>query len=298
MLDCSYNLMKKEILEQRRLCELYRKKRDKVVKYKGTHLRTSMKHKRTYYYRHEKDKSIYLGNARNTEVQKIQEWHFYDEIVQSLEVNIRLMEKMLRGYRPMNTDALKKRIPKKYIPIGIYTDQDLISDENEIRKKYKAMKEYKNSIPSKYPEDLKITAFDGTQVRSKTEAMIYARLCAAGFYVIYEFLIEIEDGRYICPDFLLIHPVTGQIYLWEHLGRWFGPGDTYSYRRSYLQKMDFYSTIGFAAGINLFTSFEPEDGLDMEKINETIEHLYSSKVTNGMKNLTIKQSAIFCKFVG
>ncbi len=298
MLDSSYNLMKKEILEQRRLCELYRKKRDKIVKYKGIHLRTSMKHKRTYYYRYEKDKSIYLGNAHNSEVQKIQAWYFYDEIIQSLENNIQLMEEMLQGYRPMDIESVKRRLPKKYIPLTMQKELLELPDDMEIYKKYSAMKEYKESIPPKYPEALRITAFDGTPVRSKVEAMIYARLCAAGFYVIYEFPIEIEKGRYVCPDFLLIHPITGQIYIWEHLGLWFGAEDTSSYRRSYLQKLDFYSAIGFVTGINLFTSFEPEEGLDMEKITETIEHLYNSKVTNGMKNLTTKQNTIFWKFAG
>lgn len=298
MLDSSYNLMKKEIQEQRKLCEQYRKKRDKIVKYKGMHLRTSIKHKRTYYYRYEKDKSIYLGNEHNPEVQKIQAWYFYDEIVQSLENNIRLMEEMLQGYRPMDLEAVKGRLPKKYISLIMQKELLDLPEGTEIQKKYIAMKEYKESIPPKYPEALRITAFDGTPVRSKVEAMIYACLCTAGFYVIYEFPIEIEKGRYVCPDFLLIHPVTGQIYIWEHLGLWFGTGDTSNYRRSYLQKLDLYNTIGFVTGINLFTSFEPEEGLDMKKIAETIEQLFDSKVTHGMKSLAAKQDPIFSKFAG
>lgn len=298
MFDSSYNLLKIEIIEQRKLCELYRKKRDKIVKFKGMHLRTSIKHKRTYYYRYEKGKITYLGNAYNPEVQKIQAWYLYDEIVQSLETNIRLMEEMLQGYRPMDIESVKRRLPKKYIPLIMQKELLELPDNMEICKKYIAMKEYKESIAPKYPEALRITAFDGTPVRSKAEAMIYARLCSAGFYVIYEFPIEIEKGRYVCPDFLLIHPVTGQIYIWEHLGLWFGTGDTFNYRRSYLQKMDFYNTIGFVAGVNLFTSFESEDGLDMEKISETIKHLFDSKVTNGMRNLTAKQSSTFQQFAG
>ena len=162
-----------------------------------------------------------------------------------------------------------------------------------IHERYIKMKKYKETVPVKHPETIKIIAFDGTMVRSKAEAMIYGRLRAAGFYVIYEYPIEYEKGKYVFSDFLLIHPVTGQIIIIEHLGRWFYEGGNIEYRNSYLWKTDIFRQIGFVQGVNFYVTFEENSNMDLEKIAKDLTYLYDTQPTRYAKELEKRQQAAF-----
>ena len=128
------------------------------------------------------------------------------------------------------------------------------------------------------------------------EALLYERFCAAGFYVLYEYPVEYAPGKYLCPDFLLIHPVTGQVILWEHLGRWFHAENSRQYRDSFNWKTDIYRELGFIPGINLQMSFETDSGLDLEWISGQIEHLYNSVPTTSLLSIREKQLHDFADF--
>lgn len=160
----------------------------------------------------------------------------------------------------------------------------------------RAMQVHKAKIPVHYPENLKILTFDGTAVRSRVEALLYERFSAAGFYVIYEYPIEYAPGKFIRPDFLLIHPETGAIFLWEHLGLWYHETSSEFYRNEFNGKTDIYRNLGFIPGVNLLMSFETPLGLDMERIAQEVDHLYNLEETAQSIKIAELQQAQFADF--
>lgn len=214
-------------------------------------------------------------------------------MVEILDDNIRLLREFTERYCDTDVESVRQRLPKQYIPL--LTDI-LELNTNSIEARVQAMRERKTTIPPRHPEALRITTFDGTLVRSRVEALLYERFCAAGFYVLYEYPIEYAPGKYLCPDFLLIHPVTGQVILWEHLGRWFHAENSRQYRDSFNWKTDIYRELGFIPGINLQMSFETDSGLDLEWISGQIEYLYNSVPTTSLLSIREKQLHDFADF--
>lgn len=297
MLDNSYEIMKKEIDEQKILQEKIEKICNSYTELDGIILKCSKKKGRRYFYAKTKGGPFkYLGPESHFKVKRICENRYYREILRSLDCNIKAMEHFLSIYRPMNSNQLLERIPKQYRLQEMSSDlnTEMMQEEaNLAYARYIEMKKYKETIPGLYPQTLRVSTFDGTMVRSKTESVLYERFCAAGFYVIYEYPIEYEKGKFVRPDFLLIHKKTGQIILWEHLGMWFHPDTYVNYRKDYLMKTDTFRNLGFVQGVNFFASFESEFGPDMERIAQDIELLYRHPSTGQMRKLEEKQQACF-----
>lgn len=305
MLDNSYEIMKKEIDEQKILQEKIEKKCSSYTEFDGIILKCSKKKGKYYFYAKSKGGQFkYLGPESHFKVKRICESRYYKEILRSLKCNIKAMEHFLSIYRSMNSNQLLERIPKQYHLPGTNSETNAATnaewniemmqkETNSAYARYIEMKKYKETIPVLYPQSLRVSTFDGTMVRSKTESVLYERFCAAGFYVIYEYPIEYEKGKFIRPDFLLIHKKTGQIILWEHLGMWFHPDTYVNYRKDYLMKTDTFRNLGFVQGVNFFASFESEFGPDMERIAQDIELLYKHPSTGQMRKLEEKQQACF-----
>ena len=126
---------------------------------------------------------------------------------------------------------------------------------------------------------LKLKDYDGTLVRSRIEAIIYDHLVSAGLLVIYEFPIIIE-GRIIYPDFLILHPLTGKLYILEHLGYWYHDAKGAGYRSNFCLKTVELSSIGFVLGKNILTTFEDGSGtIDTEKIDKMIQREFFTSPT-------------------
>lgn len=293
MLDNTYKLMKKEVQEQKSLKKQYEKVLRKLERYQDVRLNPCTKKNRTYYYSYRRGEPFhYIGTASNPQVRRIRECRFCQEMIRTLENNIRWMESFLSHYCPAETSEAITRLPKHYRPEHL-TGTPLAENEDEIQQRYLTMKEYKATIPPKHPEHLKDSTFDGVQVRSRAEALLYERFVAQGFYVIYEYPIALGNGRYIFPDFLLIHPVTGLVILWEHLGLWFHPEYQRKYRQDYIHKLDCYNELGFTHGLNLFTSYESPKGLDLERIAKEIENVYDYEITQCLRDLLRVQETRF-----
>ena len=123
---------------------------------------------------------------------------------------------------------------------------------------------------------------DGTKVRSRAEAMLYDLFTAMGLVVVYEFPIKIGN-RILVPDFLILHPKTMWVYVWEHLGMWFHRDYSRRYRERFCEKTEEYAKIGFVIGANLIASYEkPDGGIDMGIIQELCRcYFYADCVTEG-----------------
>ena len=128
-------------------------------------------------------------------------------------------------------------------------------------------------------EQRTVSTIDGTLVRSRIEAIIYDHLVSAGLLVIYEFPIIIE-GRIVYPDFLILHPLTGKLYILEHLGYWYHDAKGAGYRSNFCLKTVELSSIGFVLGKNILTTFEDGSGtIDTEKIDKMIQREFFTSPT-------------------
>lgn len=119
-----------------------------------------------------------------------------------------------------------------------------------------------------HPEALTVRASNGRMVRSKSEAIIMMLLEKYGIAYRYECRLDIAGGTYY-PDFTIRHPITGEIFYWEHFGRMDHPG----YRSKCVNKMNRYLAGGLYPDHNLIITYESEGHpLDvrivLDKINE------------------------------
>ncbi len=69
----------------------------------------------------------------------------------------------------------------------------------------------------KEPQKLIHKTIPGILVRSKSEALIINALFGHKIPFRYECLLQIQNVS-IYPDFTIRHPVTGEVYYWEHFG--------------------------------------------------------------------------------
>ena len=90
------------------------------------------------------------------------------------------------------------------------------------------------------------------RVRSKSEIMIADALTRNWIVFRYEYPFEIEGLGSVRPDFLCLHPATGQVILWEH----FGMMDDPSYADQTTNKIEKYCNAGYHLGYNLIATFE------------------------------------------
>ena len=119
-----------------------------------------------------------------------------------------------------------------------------------------------------YVEGLIHTTESGLIVRSKSEVIIANMLYEQEIKFEYEKLLQ-ENGRRCIPDFTF-EDASGDTIIWEHLGMLDNPG----YRESWERKCEFYESIGFVKGKNLFTTRDHEDGsIHSNEIKEVIDEL-------------------------
>ena len=129
----------------------------------------------------------------------------------------------------------------------------------------------------KYPstaghdETLIIRSATGRMVRSKSEAFIDWALYSAKLPYRYE--CDLQIGAFVMhPDFTILHPVSKEIYLWEHLGLM----DNEQYIKNALTKLQLYIGAGYIPMANLIlTSETAEHPLDQTLVVDLISHYFS-----------------------
>ena len=121
-----------------------------------------------------------------------------------------------------------------------------------------------------YPEKLLHKTSSGSKVRSKSEAMIAHLLHIHQIPFRYECALCLGETT-LYPDFTIRHPVTGQIYYWEHFGRMDDPG----YARNVTSKLQVYISHQIIPTIQLITTYETlETPLSMETIEEILKKYF------------------------
>ena len=104
------------------------------------------------------------------------------------------------------------------------------------------------------PTDLKHPTARGEKVRSKSEMIIANSLYSSGIPYRYEALVLIGGEPYY-PDFMILHPITQKIVLWEH----FGIMDSSEYLERFIQKISTYCRYGYIPSQNLICTFETKN---------------------------------------
>lgn len=119
-----------------------------------------------------------------------------------------------------------------------------------------------------------IQTLRGDYVRSKSEALIANTLFLAGLHYRYEDPLQVGKITYH-PDFQIMHPLTCEIFYWEH----FGKIDDPEYAQKLVDKIESYAEIGIISGLNFTTTYECYNKpLSMLTVNRNIELLFGVKV--------------------
>lgn len=140
-----------------------------------------------------------------------------------------------------------------------------------------SVREDKIAIP--YVEGLIHKTLSGDLVRSKSEVIIADALFHEGIPFDYEKLKE-ENGHRCIPDFTFA-TAGGDTIIWEHLGLLDNP----SYKESWKKKLDFYTSIGFVEGENLFTTRDHEGGsINSNEIKEVVDRIKELVITQPKKS--------------
>ena len=123
----------------------------------------------------------------------------------------------------------------------------------------------------KHPEHLTVKTVDGNYVRSKSEALIYMLLL--NYNIAFRYECRLDVGGYIYyPDFTIRHPVTGEIFYWEHVGRLDKPDKVADFQ----QRLRIYMGNGILPDHNLILTYESEGHpLDFSIVQHKMEEFFN-----------------------
>ena len=136
---------------------------------------------------------------------------------------------------------------------------------------YPLSKKIESWLAEDYPvnpdsKDYSVKAQNGLMVRSKSEALIIRLFLEHSIPFRYECPLKVFDITYY-PDFTIMHPRTGQLFLWEH----FGLMERDYYAAKNAKKVADYRKLGFFPYKNLIMTFEYSDtAFDITIIEEMI----------------------------
>lgn len=142
-------------------------------------------------------------------------------------------------------------------------DQEFMSSEQVLCKW--VSEEYQKS--TQHPEHLIYKTMAGVMVRSKSEVIIANALFTNKIPFRYEAALPIGEIIYY-PDFTIKHPVTEEIFYFEH----FGMIDKAEYLSRSMRKIEDYISVGIIPTQNLICTFETSaNPLDSNYIQRIIE---------------------------
>lgn len=273
-------LIERELERQKQLRTVYSRRRERVKDISEYRLKISHSRGRKYFSCWMKgEPKRYLGKRDFPLVRKIQELHLCEKMLELIDENINLLDNLKATFHVLNAETVRRAMPSSYVPEDLEAQ---FQDRSFPVRWKKQMEKIKKAHSPYRPEELTVETRDGTRVRSRAEAMLYDLFTAMGLVVVYEFPIKIGN-RILVPDFLILHPKTMRVYVWEHLGMWFHRDYSRRYRERFCEKTEEYAKIGFVIGANLIASYEkPDGGIDMGIIQELCRcYFYADCVTEG-----------------
>ena len=210
---------------------------------------------------------VYIPQSDRRLAQALARKHLYQK---KLEDTLRELDALDAYLKKHRADSDIKRLVE--LPaIGALLAQDdpalPVSMDQEL---YKWMHAKYERNP-KHPEHLTVKTVDGNYVRSKSEALIYMLLL--NYNIAFRYECRLDVGGYIYyPDFTIRHPVTGEIFYWEHVGRLDKPDKV----ADFLQRLRVYMGNGILPDHNLILTYESEGHpLDFSIVQHKMEEFFN-----------------------
>ena len=255
----------------------YQDKCSELSEYEGIRIKFNSKRKERQYYaiKHPDEASYsYAGDAHNPEIQAVQEYNFYKEMLLVIERNIGVMEDFLSVYRQTNADSINDLLPKVY---RLSRNDTLLKFEPEVDQWLREKIEHKRRYPVFNPAGLTCTAFDGTMMRSRAECIHYEAFYIYNIPCVFELPYEI-DNDVLSPDFTALDVFTMAPKMFEHLGNWFHKDmvKRRQYRAESIDRWDKFTKIGFYPEVNIMLTFGAGNSqFDVQAIHRKVSMLAS-----------------------
>lgn len=123
--------------------------------------------------------------------------------------------------------------------------------------------------PVPHPEELKVPTRAGFNVRSKSERDIIRLLMEHEIPFKYEQHMKYGNED-LYPDFTILSPTTGKVFLWEHNGIM----DKEGYAIKKLKEEGYYYKLGYVRGKNMIVTYEQRnEGIDEKEAEFIIHHV-------------------------
>ena len=208
--------------------------------------------KRGKFYTHV-DKKKEVGITKNLDkIQELCRRKFLQIKKQQLKNNIALLKHPISKLDLTTPEEIIRSLPAAYqgLPESYFLTQSSV-------KEWAAAPYKKNTY---LIEKATLTSSKGVAIRTKSEVLIANQLEDMDIPYRYEPAFKLGN-KTIYPDFVVINPHTGEVYLWEH----FGALHEEEYVKKMYTKMKLYRDQGYCHFENIIFTFEP----DIEKT----EHL-------------------------
>lgn len=268
----SYRAVEYDLELHYKLLEKYTKAIAPLHSYKGCFIKpTQIRGGKRYYSVKSPGKAgfCYVGGEENEQVRLIREHAFYEKAIHVIQTNIAIMEEFLKIYKRTGAEHINELLGASYT---LPHNSPLLRDEAEANEWLMRQQEIKKRSRVFDPDGLKITAFDGTPMRSRAEAFHYEAFYMYNIPVVFE-LPYLIDGEIYWPDFTFLDVFTMTAMMWEHLGNWFHSNEfkRQKYRQDAIHKFDEYAKIGFYPETNLFLSYgTTENVFDIQTLHRKI----------------------------
>ena len=255
-----------------KLLEKYTAEKSDLAEYNGYILKpTKIRGNKRYYSAKGPGSSrfSYVGSEENEQIRLIRENTFYEKSLQVIRSNINVMEDFLRIYKSTGAEHINELLGVSY---KLPPDSMLLRDDGEVDQWIRECEEKKRTYGVFDPASLKITAFDGTLMRSRAEAIHHEAFYIYNVPDIFELPYDIK-GEVYRPDFTILDLFTMTQKMWEHLGNWFHSNEfkRSSYRKDTIHRTDQYASIGYFPEFNLLFTFGTQDNVfDIQALHRKI----------------------------
>ena len=213
-------------------------------------------------------KGKYLGNEKSATVKNIQTARYYRQLLQVIDLDIKLLESIAKDYVIPDHDSINSRLPKVYrtdAPPAAFHASPAAAE-------WKRQMEAEKAKYTPYrPEDLIHTANDGTKVRSLSEQAIANYLLSLGITFVYELPLTI-NGKRKWPDFTILSPVDNKaVIIIEHQGAM----NSEKYQAKFIRTVLFYLGTDLVPNKDVFFTFNHLDShLDLRQIDHILHEAF------------------------
>lgn len=185
---------------------------------------------------------IYIPKSNESLIQPLAQRKYLTCLLEDYQSEKEAMDAYLRKHKDSKIEKLFQTTPEisKFLP--------KTKDKSHILEKW--INEPFQTNPN-HPEKLIHLTPNGHSTRSKSEAMIAMSLFNNNIPYRYECKLELNNFT-IYPDFTIMHPITYQIYYWEH----FGMLDDTEYYNTVCKKINMYTSNGIIPMQNLIITCE------------------------------------------